>query len=248
MNPKRRQLLKNSAIGGGISKLWATPIISSLALPAHAQTSPVVQEGQEEEEKPAVVEEEEEEVAEEEEEEKYECLANEFSNDAFTDSELPVAAQVLSVNQFAGTAEDLTSVKVTLRARVHGDGQFENRQLSETTYTLNINSEYTYLLPFPSSTSHTFELSDSKQVTLASYDGTLDFSGASSTDFEVQMEEKTYTFELTDADDIAVFIGEGTVDFIAEVSGTFNALGSSQQANATFLFADGSVEVEYVCA
>lgn len=224
MNQNRRQLLKTSAIGGGISKLWATPVISSIIIPAHAQSSVITQP------------------------ETDTCQANQMDSDAFVDKDLPISSQLLSVKQYSGNIEDLSSVKVTLRGRVYGDGQFENRQASETEYTLTVDSDFSYLLPFDSSSSHTFKLTDNKKMTLPAFDGEVDFKGTSSQNFTVDTTEQMQQFELTSAQDIAVFVGSGQVDFIAEVMGTFNALGSSQQANATFLYAEGSVEVEYVCA
>jgi len=166
--------------------------------------------------------------------------------------------QVVSVQQFDPALGTLTGVRVEITGGVTGTMGIENTSTSSTsTATLTLSADVeVFLTSDPSIAATPSTPSASESVSLALYDGVLDFDGDSGEFFDSINGADTTTTTLTDAALLAAATGTGTVDLTVDASATSgaNATGGNTvtqfltQASAeilvTYIFDTPSIDIE----
>lgn len=156
-------------------------------------------------------------------------------------------ATPLSVNQFSGVLGTLTQVELFFSANVDGTANAESMDAAEALVTLDIFADVSLDLTSLASVADFMftNVGDSTSVTLAEYDGTIDFGGSSGvgpidlsgTDSGSQL--------ITDAGDLGLFTGLGTISFDAFATGNSTGSGAGNLITQFATNAGATLRVEY---
>lgn len=150
---------------------------------------------------------------------------------------------VLALTQFDSSLGTLNSVSVTLMGTVDGVARAESLDSSPSTVTLNLASQITASTPSVGSLLVVLP-GISESHSLATYDGTTDFAGASGVTSDPPAQTDTNSTVLTGGA-MSDFIGTGTVNFSVASLGTSSGSGAGNLATLFHTLAGAQVAVTY---
>lgn len=147
----------------------------------------------------------------------------------------------LTLPGFDPTLGTLTGVQLTLTATVLGDASFESLDASPAAVNVNLSSSVTATAPNALSVT-TIPLANTN-VTVAGYDGTLDFGGASGRTFGDLTNTATNSNATTSG--LASYIGAATIPVTVTAIGSSTASGPGNLASLFRTDANARVGVTY---
>lgn len=219
-NDERRHLLK-----------WMPPLVSAVALPVHAQTSPTTTAeptttpGSTTTAGPTTTG-------------IPLCVNNVLEQDSIP--ETPITwSQTLTVAQYNGPGT-LSQVIIRVFTNIRATVGIENEDLQAQSYTSTLNA----MVDVTGPASLSVPVSDARTVALGAADGTQDFAGLGGTSFTLNPAEQSSTTTVAPGP----FVGAGSVSFTAAASGTVTVTGSSANTSQIATFGDARIEVEYICS
>lgn len=154
---------------------------------------------------------------------------------------------VLSIPQFDPALGTLQSIKVTLFGNLKGFVRFESLDATATTVTTNLTASLTLTRPDGSTIVVTIPaFSDTR--TVAAFDGTLDFDGASGFTSPELIASSSNFVTLVSAADLALFTGPGILNGPLLAAGISSASGAGNLVTQFSTEAGGYASVEYTYA
>lgn len=156
-------------------------------------------------------------------------------------------SDTLSLGKFDSNLGTLTSISFTLDGTVSGVGKTENTGASDANLTLNLGSDLTLTRPDQSVLVVTNPLFTQAFAGVASFDGTLDFAGASGRVTDSAIASKSGSFTSVSASDFALFsqAGGGNINLGLFAAGKSTTSGTGNVVNQFVTNALGKTTVTY---
>ncbi len=153
--------------------------------------------------------------------------------------------QPIAIEQFNPSQGILDGVTVDFTGRVQGDAGFENLDAQPATVTVDLAGNLN--LDLPDGTSLLSLSPKSETVTsVASYDGTTDFAGASGRKLDGLTAEASGTQTFTGSSFLNLFTGAGTLNFLFSALATSTIKGTGNIASYVDTFAGADlIKVTY---
>jgi hypothetical protein len=151
--------------------------------------------------------------------------------------------QTQALAQFDPTKGTLTGVDIINSGSLASQIQVESLDQAPATVVGTVSGTIT--LTAPGINSLIASISSSQTFHAASFDGTIDFTGASGHDFGNKAGSGSKSFSLTSASDITPFIGTGTVPLTETALATSNASGAGNLLTLINSTASANVSVVY---
>ncbi|HEY9801148.1 MAG TPA: choice-of-anchor E domain-containing protein [Leptolyngbyaceae cyanobacterium] len=154
--------------------------------------------------------------------------------------------ETLSIKKFSPALGKLHKVTVDFFGEIKGDGGFENRSNRPATINVILSGYLSLTQPeLPPQPLLDLTPKTVRTYTVARYDGTTDFAGASGRTFAGLSASQSGSKTFTDLASLAVFTGTGNLDFFFSAIATSNVDGPGSISSEINTLARGSVKVTY---
>ncbi|MFV0476164.1 MAG: choice-of-anchor E domain-containing protein [Pikeienuella sp.] len=149
----------------------------------------------------------------------------------------------LSLQQFDSSLGALQSVTITLTGAVEGQAKGESLDSAASTVTLNLSADISAATSGFGMLVETNPLVG-QSYNFGSFDGDIDFAGASGADTG-QINASDDDYIMLTGTDMDEFIGLGTVEYVLQSMGTSSATGSGNLITQFATFASAMLTVSY---
>ncbi|GAB1538104.1 hypothetical protein NUACC21_07620 [Scytonema sp. NUACC21] len=150
----------------------------------------------------------------------------------------------LSIQKFDSKLGTLKSVKIDFSGDIKGDAQFESRNATPSTVTVDLSGLVKLNMPDGSSL---LELNPQQQYSynVTQFDKITDFGGTSGKTLEGLVASKSDTKTFTDSSLLQSFTGLGNLDFLFTALATSNVTGPGNIISSVSTYAKASIKVTY---
>jgi hypothetical protein len=151
-------------------------------------------------------------------------------NASFGPATTNISDQPISIEKFDPSQGMLNSVKIDFTGLVNGDVGFENKDAQPATVTVTLSADISLKLP-DGTPLLALSPTNETQTSVASYDGTTDFSGPSGRTFQGLSAEKSGTQTFTDSSLLKLFTGTGDANILFSALATSTVKGTGNIAS-----------------